>query len=218
VQFLGKACPLAPLPPLPPCATCPYPCLRLLHFPRCKRSKGSVQARPSPPLGAAYVPCAIVANSSPPHNHHDRLLRLDLETIPTTRGTKLIASGWWGMARHINYFGDLLMALAWSLPCGMDATVRPAPKLLPYRPLPHAALQALPLLSLTSTPSTLPSSCGTVSVVTNTSAVPRYARLFAWHDFADIRRPCSMELLGTSIASACPAASSPLCTESINLN
>lgn len=27
-------------------------------------------------------------------------------------------SGWWGMVRHPNYLGDLMMALAWSLPCG----------------------------------------------------------------------------------------------------
>lgn len=27
-------------------------------------------------------------------------------------------SGWWGMVRHPNYLGDLIMALAWSLPCG----------------------------------------------------------------------------------------------------
>eukprot|EP00730_Choanoeca_flexa_P014898 TRINITY_DN6684_c0_g1_i1.p1 TRINITY_DN6684_c0_g1~~TRINITY_DN6684_c0_g1_i1.p1 ORF type:complete len:443 (+),score=82.67 TRINITY_DN6684_c0_g1_i1:56-1330(+) len=46
-----------------------------------------------------------------------------LETIPTSRGTKLIASGWWGVARHINYFGDLLMALAWSLPCGFNSVI-----------------------------------------------------------------------------------------------
>jgi hypothetical protein len=43
---------------------------------------------------------------------------IDLKTIPTERGTRLLCSGWWGTARHINYFGDLLMALAWSLPCG----------------------------------------------------------------------------------------------------
>lgn len=48
-----------------------------------------------------------------------------LETIETARGTKLIASGWWGLARHINYFGDLLMALAWCLPCGFTS-------ILPY--------------------------------------------------------------------------------------
>eukprot|EP01147_Barroeca_monosierra_P008843 gene8843-1203_t len=46
-----------------------------------------------------------------------------LETIETSRGTKLIASGWWGLARHINYFGDLLMALAWCLPCGFGSVI-----------------------------------------------------------------------------------------------
>jgi delta14-sterol reductase len=32
-----------------------------------------------------------------------------LKTLPTQRGTKLIISGWWGTARHINYFGDWIM-------------------------------------------------------------------------------------------------------------
>ena len=41
-----------------------------------------------------------------------------LKTMPTERGTKLIISGWWGICRHPNYVGDLIMALAWSLPCG----------------------------------------------------------------------------------------------------
>ena len=41
-----------------------------------------------------------------------------LETLHTQRGTKLIVSGWWGWCRHPNYVGDLIMALAWSLPCG----------------------------------------------------------------------------------------------------
>ena len=27
-------------------------------------------------------------------------------------------SGYWGIARHVNYTGDLMMGLAWSLPCG----------------------------------------------------------------------------------------------------
>lgn len=27
-------------------------------------------------------------------------------------------SGWWGVVRHPNYLGDIIMALAWSLPCG----------------------------------------------------------------------------------------------------
>ena len=41
-----------------------------------------------------------------------------LKTIPTQRGTKLIVSGWWGICRHPNYVGDLMMGLAWCLPCG----------------------------------------------------------------------------------------------------
>ena len=43
-----------------------------------------------------------------------------LKTMPTERGTKLIISGWWGICRHPNYVGDLVMALSWSLPCGFN--------------------------------------------------------------------------------------------------
>ncbi|KAF5843005.1 sterol reductase, partial [Dunaliella salina] len=42
-----------------------------------------------------------------------------LKTMPTTRGTKLIISGWWGMSRHINYLGDWIMGVAWCMPCGL---------------------------------------------------------------------------------------------------
>ncbi|KAM6435343.1 delta(14)-sterol reductase TM7SF2 isoform 3-T3 [Liasis olivaceus] len=41
-----------------------------------------------------------------------------LRTIPTATGRRLLVSGWWGFVRHPNYLGDLIMALAWSLPCG----------------------------------------------------------------------------------------------------
>jgi protein-S-isoprenylcysteine O-methyltransferase Ste14 len=37
--------------------------------------------------------------------------------ITTRHGSLLLASGWWGLSRHMNYFGDLLMGLAWCLPC-----------------------------------------------------------------------------------------------------
>uniref|UniRef100_A0A673JTI6 Delta(14)-sterol reductase TM7SF2 n=1 Tax=Sinocyclocheilus rhinocerous TaxID=307959 RepID=A0A673JTI6_9TELE len=47
------------------------------------------------------------------------ILLNELETIATATGTRLLVSGWWGFVRHPNYLGDLLMALAWSLPCGM---------------------------------------------------------------------------------------------------
>ena len=40
--------------------------------------------------------------------------------IATKRGTKLLTSGWWGIARHTNYLGDLMMALAWCLPVGFS--------------------------------------------------------------------------------------------------
>ncbi|XP_037002401.1 delta(14)-sterol reductase TM7SF2 isoform X2 [Artibeus jamaicensis] len=49
----------------------------------------------------------------------------DLKTIPTATGKQLLVSGWWGLVRHPNYLGDLIMALAWSLPCGVS-------HLLPY--------------------------------------------------------------------------------------
>lgn len=43
-----------------------------------------------------------------------------LKSMPTKRGTRLIISGWWGLARHINYTGDWLMAWSWCLPCGFS--------------------------------------------------------------------------------------------------
>eukprot|EP00731_Ephydatia_muelleri_P000211 Em0001g211a len=48
-----------------------------------------------------------------------------LKTLSTERGTKLLISGWWGLCRHPNYVGDLVMALSWSLPCGFT-------NILPY--------------------------------------------------------------------------------------
>ncbi|KAI3438180.1 hypothetical protein D9Q98_000617 [Chlorella vulgaris] len=46
-----------------------------------------------------------------------------LRTLPTERGTRLIISGWWGIARHINYTGDWLMGLAWCLPTGLQSPI-----------------------------------------------------------------------------------------------
>lgn len=42
-----------------------------------------------------------------------------LESIPTRSGSRLLTSGWWGRARHINYFGDWIMAWSYSLPTGL---------------------------------------------------------------------------------------------------
>lgn len=46
-----------------------------------------------------------------------------LEFIETKAGTRLITSGWWGKARHINYLGDWLMSVAWCLPCGFGSVI-----------------------------------------------------------------------------------------------
>jgi delta14-sterol reductase len=43
-----------------------------------------------------------------------------LKSIQTDRGTKLLVEGWWGMSQHINYFGDMLIALSWCLPTGFN--------------------------------------------------------------------------------------------------
>jgi Delta14-sterol reductase len=46
-----------------------------------------------------------------------------LTFLQTKRGTKLLTSGWWGMARKINYTGDYLMGLTWCLVCGFQSIV-----------------------------------------------------------------------------------------------
>ncbi|KAI9497841.1 ergosterol biosynthesis ERG4/ERG24 [Zychaea mexicana] len=47
----------------------------------------------------------------------------DLKYIETKAGSRLITSGWWGKARHINYLGDWLMSIAWCLPCGFNSVI-----------------------------------------------------------------------------------------------
>ncbi|EME30883.1 delta14-sterol reductase [Galdieria sulphuraria] len=42
---------------------------------------------------------------------------------PETIGGKLLVSGFWGIARHINYTGDLLLALSFCLPCGYKTVI-----------------------------------------------------------------------------------------------
>uniref|UniRef100_A0AAY5EFN6 Delta(14)-sterol reductase n=1 Tax=Electrophorus electricus TaxID=8005 RepID=A0AAY5EFN6_ELEEL len=46
-----------------------------------------------------------------------------LKTIPTATGKSLIVSGLWGLVRHPNYLGDIIMALAWSLSCGFSHVI-----------------------------------------------------------------------------------------------
>jgi delta14-sterol reductase len=39
------------------------------------------------------------------------------EYIQTRQGNRLLVAGFWGWSRHMNYLGDWLLGLAWSLPC-----------------------------------------------------------------------------------------------------
>lgn len=42
-----------------------------------------------------------------------------LKYIETAAGSRLLTSGWWGTARHINYFGDWIQSWAYCLPTGI---------------------------------------------------------------------------------------------------
>ncbi|BCR83515.1 c-14 sterol reductase [Aspergillus chevalieri] len=47
----------------------------------------------------------------------------NLKYIETKSGSKLMISGWWGLARHINYLGDWTMSWAYCLPTGVAGFV-----------------------------------------------------------------------------------------------
>lgn len=46
-----------------------------------------------------------------------------LQSITTKSGSKLLVSGWWGAARHVNYLGDWTMSWAYCLPTGIAGYV-----------------------------------------------------------------------------------------------
>lgn len=46
-----------------------------------------------------------------------------LNYMQTKSGSKLLISGWWGTARHINYLGDWIMAWSYCLPTGIAGYV-----------------------------------------------------------------------------------------------
>lgn len=46
-----------------------------------------------------------------------------LTFIETKTGSKLLTSGWWGIARHFNYFGDWFQGWAYVLPTGVAGYV-----------------------------------------------------------------------------------------------
>jgi len=43
--------------------------------------------------------------------------------LETERGTRLLLSGFWGRARHLNYLGDWMIALSWGLLCGFGSVI-----------------------------------------------------------------------------------------------
>jgi delta14-sterol reductase/lamin-B receptor len=45
------------------------------------------------------------------------------ESMETARGTRLLVSGYWGMARHMNYLGDWMIALSWGLLTGFGSII-----------------------------------------------------------------------------------------------
>ncbi|RKP34806.1 C-14 sterol reductase [Dimargaris cristalligena] len=55
-------------------------------------------------------------------NPHDPRVR-GLKYIETESGSKLLISGWWGLARHINYLGDWLFGLSWCLTTGFGSPI-----------------------------------------------------------------------------------------------
>lgn len=46
-----------------------------------------------------------------------------LKYIETKTGSRLLTSGWWGVARHINYLGDWIQSWPYSLPTGVAGYV-----------------------------------------------------------------------------------------------
>jgi len=48
---------------------------------------------------------------------------LNVTNLVANRPSKLITSGWWGMARKINYTGDWFMAIAWSATTGTATAI-----------------------------------------------------------------------------------------------
>eukprot|EP00092_Neocalanus_flemingeri_P034652 GFUD01037694.1.p1 GENE.GFUD01037694.1~~GFUD01037694.1.p1 ORF type:complete len:624 (-),score=156.46 GFUD01037694.1:628-2499(-) len=65
--------------------------------------------------------CEFAKNPSNPALAH-------LETVSTAGNRKLIVSGWWGLVRHPNYLGEVLIQWSWVLPARLHGpgTILPA--------------------------------------------------------------------------------------------
>lgn len=71
-------------------------------------------------LGLAGFLVFRMSNLEKHHFRHkpDSWLAKRLQYINTESGSRLITSGWWGRARHINYFGDWVLSLAQCIAAG----------------------------------------------------------------------------------------------------
>lgn len=49
-----------------------------------------------------------------------KLDHLNLKSIQTNTGSKLLCDGWWSISQHTNYFGDWLIGWSWCLPTGFQ--------------------------------------------------------------------------------------------------
>ncbi|XP_049646876.1 delta(14)-sterol reductase TM7SF2-like [Accipiter gentilis] len=111
--FLGLLGALAWLP-----FALPLPLLILLRRPRGLRPGDSV-------CGVLYVVGFWVSHGASTQralfarDPHDPRLA-GLPRVPTATGRVLLAGGWWGLVRRPDHLGELLMALGWSLPCGLS--------------------------------------------------------------------------------------------------
>lgn len=89
----------------------------------------SVHPQSLGPTGLAAVGALLLAGFSifRLSNNQKNAFRTDpgdprvahLKYMDTRAGTRLLVSGWWGVARHINYLGDWLQAWPYCLPTGL---------------------------------------------------------------------------------------------------
>jgi delta14-sterol reductase len=72
-----------------------------------------------------------------------------LKYMETASGSKLLISGWWGTARHINYLGDWIMAWSYCLPTGIAGYLiqysSPVPSKDGQSPADHSFVGGLPV-------------------------------------------------------------------------
>ena len=101
------------------CEVLPSTCLQILVFPmhRLQNCRVILQDMSTAGMTGIILLNALGYLIFRASNNQKNLFRHDpghpwvkqLKTLKTDRGTELIISGWWGISRHINYFGDWLL-------------------------------------------------------------------------------------------------------------